>query len=138
MTCISTLPAYQTGYHLYDLQPEILLNPYQPKYATALIPVMLLLVRHLILIGCLDGLGLSTALRPSLRLHQNFTSDNVSSWVYLHPSLTRRCFADSWKGYFQAKRINGSVTPSWCTKSHGESHRSLPHYFNAHQFKAIG
>jgi hypothetical protein len=29
MTCISTLPAYQTGYHLYDLRPEILINPYQ-------------------------------------------------------------------------------------------------------------
>jgi hypothetical protein len=29
MTCISTLPAYQTGYHLYDLRPEILVNPYQ-------------------------------------------------------------------------------------------------------------
>ncbi|KAH3938600.1 hypothetical protein HBI56_177080 [Parastagonospora nodorum] len=29
MICISTLPAYQTGYHLYDLRPEILVNPYQ-------------------------------------------------------------------------------------------------------------
>jgi hypothetical protein len=29
MTMISTLPAYQTGYHLYDLRPEILINPYQ-------------------------------------------------------------------------------------------------------------
>jgi hypothetical protein len=23
------MPAYQTGYHLYDLRPEILINPYQ-------------------------------------------------------------------------------------------------------------
>jgi hypothetical protein len=23
------MPAYQTGYHLYDLRPEILANPYQ-------------------------------------------------------------------------------------------------------------
>ncbi|KAH7406368.1 hypothetical protein DE146DRAFT_777507 [Phaeosphaeria sp. MPI-PUGE-AT-0046c] len=29
MTCVSTLPAFQTGYHLYDLRPEILANPYQ-------------------------------------------------------------------------------------------------------------
>ncbi|KAF2713200.1 hypothetical protein K504DRAFT_517170 [Pleomassaria siparia CBS 279.74] len=27
MTCISTLPAYQTGYHLWDLRPEIATNP---------------------------------------------------------------------------------------------------------------
>ena len=29
MTCISVAPAYQTGYHLWDLRPEILINPYQ-------------------------------------------------------------------------------------------------------------
>ena len=29
MTCVSTLPAFQTGYHLDDLRPEILANPYQ-------------------------------------------------------------------------------------------------------------
>jgi hypothetical protein len=29
MTCVSVAPAYQTGYHLWDLRPEILINPYQ-------------------------------------------------------------------------------------------------------------
>ncbi|KAF2472809.1 uncharacterized protein BDR25DRAFT_200116, partial [Lindgomyces ingoldianus] len=27
MTCVSTLPAYQTGYHAWDLRPEIAANP---------------------------------------------------------------------------------------------------------------
>ncbi|KAF2659582.1 hypothetical protein K491DRAFT_565244, partial [Lophiostoma macrostomum CBS 122681] len=30
MTCISMLPAYHTGYHLWDLPPEVLLNPVKP------------------------------------------------------------------------------------------------------------
>ncbi|ORY16832.1 hypothetical protein BCR34DRAFT_475752 [Clohesyomyces aquaticus] len=29
MTCVSTLPTYQTGYHIWDLRPEIAANPVQ-------------------------------------------------------------------------------------------------------------
>jgi len=45
MTCISTLPAYQTGYHLYDLRPEILLNPYQAAQVRTC-PRLFLTIQH--------------------------------------------------------------------------------------------
>jgi len=29
MTCVSTLPRFQTGYHIWDLRPELAANPVQ-------------------------------------------------------------------------------------------------------------
>jgi hypothetical protein len=61
-------------------------------------PVMWWFVNPLPLTRDLDGLGLSVALRSGLCLHQDITSDNVSSSVSHHFSLTLG--ADLPKGIF--------------------------------------
>jgi hypothetical protein len=85
MTCISTLPAYQTGYHLYDLRPEILVNPYQAAQVWRN-PVSWS-IRCSVVTQRPDGLGLSTTLHSGLRLHQNITSDNIPQWVFFYRRL---------------------------------------------------
>jgi hypothetical protein len=81
MTCISTQSAYQTGYHLYDLRPEILVNPYQ---AAQVCSHSVLWHGSAILTHYPDGLGLSNALHSGLCLYEAITSDNISPCVFLY------------------------------------------------------
>jgi hypothetical protein len=80
MTCVSVMPAYQTGYHLYDLKPEILINPYQAAQVSSILSTVLTIWE--------DGPGMPITIHPCLRPHQDFDSCNLSTSVYCRSVIT--------------------------------------------------